>query len=321
MEGKDLEIYNQCLFKTISLHALKSELNARNVYFSPSDTFLMLTLRMRKDILETLQIQHSVVASIENEIKAYEAIKKKSGSSYDCSFPGCPFRCIHHRKYLQHLDNVHHNSKSRVVCQFRHECNRDFPTVQMLKVHVKKDHERRESSVAIKQNQLVQEITTLKCGEKSCNFQSVSNLSALKKHLFTHTDKKEETRCIFCDYKTNTTGTLKSHLSRKHRIQTINLLSSKLVLSGNADETEEPQLEFSDENIIHEESVDDDISEDVEGADETEELFNPEDVFVKALAITINTWMNISGIAYSTVNLIVKEVFDSYERGVDFTKK
>ena len=31
--------------------------------------------------------------------------------------------------------------------------------------------------------------------------------------------------------------------------------------------------------------------------------------------------MNVSNIAYSTVNIIVKEVFESYKKGVAFTKK
>ena len=31
--------------------------------------------------------------------------------------------------------------------------------------------------------------------------------------------------------------------------------------------------------------------------------------------------MNVSNVAYSTVNFIVKEVFSSYEKGVEFTMK
>ena len=33
-----------------------------------------------------------------------------------------------------------------------------------------------------------------------------------------------------------------------------------------------------------------------------------------------NTWMNVKNIAYSTVNLIVTEVFNTYQQGVDVTK-
>ena len=31
--------------------------------------------------------------------------------------------------------------------------------------------------------------------------------------------------------------------------------------------------------------------------------------------------MNVSNIAYSTVNIIVKEVFECYKKGVNYTKK
>ena len=45
------------------------------------------------------------------------------------------------------------------------------------------------------------------------------------------------------------------------------------------------------------------------------------DVFMRALAITFNTWANVKHIPYSTVNLIVKEVFNSYQQGIDQTKE
>lgn len=37
--------------------------------------------------------------------------------------------------------------------------------------------------------------------------------------------------------------------------------------------------------------------------------------------LQFNSWMNVSNIAYSTVNIIVNEVFESYKKGVAFTKK
>ena len=325
MEGRNLEIYNVCLFKTINFEELKSEMVSRQINFSPSDSYVMLTLRLRKEILQSLDIQHALVANLEKEIKIYERTKHKSGSRYDCSVPGCSFVCVHHRKYVEHLNLVHRNTNSRVVCQFRHECSRDFATVGQLKVHITRDHENHRSSVQIRQNQMVQELTSLQCSEKSCNNHKVSNILSLKKHLFSHTDKKEDTQCIFCDYRTNTTGTLKSHLSRKHRIQTVNLLNPKLVkYSGDIgesstleDSTQENEGDFTEE--FGDESFDSPASN-VEDLDDNEDIFDQEDVFVKALAITFNTWMNISGIAYTTVNGIVKEVFDSYDKGVEFSK-
>ena len=89
MEGRDFELYNFCLFKTISLVNLKEALLARNVNFSPSDTYAMLTLRMRRAILENLDIQHSVIESIDLELEVFEKTKQRTGSGYDCSVPGC----------------------------------------------------------------------------------------------------------------------------------------------------------------------------------------------------------------------------------------
>ena len=321
MEGKDLEIYNRSLFKTINFIELKQELVLRSINFSPSDTYILLTLRLRKSILESLDIQHSVVESIDNEIKVYDQTKQRSGSGYSCSIPGCSFRCLRHKKYIHHLGLVHHNTKSRLVCQFRHDCSRDFATVNLLKTHIKRDHEKQLSSVAINQNQLVEEIVTLRCVEKSCSNQVVSNIVALKKHLLTHTNKKELVQCLFCDFKTNTSGTFKSHWSIKHKIQNVNSLNPNLVKYEEGDVAEieenpeilEPGLDSYD-NISDEEVLEEDHE------DEEQERFDNEEVFIKALAITFNTWMNISGVSYTTVNAIVKEVFGSYEKGKDFTK-
>ena len=326
MEGIEFDLYNKCLFKTINYNQLKSELLSRNINFSPSDTYPILTLRMRKDILEKLHIQHSVVQNIDSEIKLFEKVKYKSTSGYRCSFPGCSFQNLQHKRYVYHLQNVHHNSKSRLVCQFRHECTRDFPTVQMLRMHITRDHQRRESSVVLNQNQLVEQITTLKCLENSCGHQSVSSILTLKKHIFSHTDKKEDTKCIFCSYKTNVTGTLKSHISRKHKIQTVSLLNPDIVelrheedgacYSGNPEESRvSARDEVNTDDHLEDLSSEDDENE-VEGTSDLDE-----EVFVKALSITMNTWMNISGIAYSTVNNIVVELFNSYEKGVEYSRQ
>ena len=129
----------------------------------------MLTLRLRKVILENLDIQHSVIESISKELEVFEKKKQRAGSRYDCSVPGCSFCCIRHKRYLDHFDLVHHNTRSRLVCQYRHECSRDFPSVNMLMNHLKKDHGKKDSSASIKQSQLVEKIVTFKCREKSCS--------------------------------------------------------------------------------------------------------------------------------------------------------
>ena len=318
MEGPDFEFYSRCIFRTISIDALQEELQSRNVVYSTSDSYYILTLRLRKKILESLNIHHTVLEEINKELSIYE--KTKNRSRYECFLPGCTFRCLRHRDYVGHLEVVHMNTSSRYVCQFRYECSRDFPTISLLKGHLSKDHSRRLSSVVINQNLLVNQLITLKCPKTSCGHQSVSSITLLKKHLLIHTDKKEEVQCIFCAYKCNTSGTLKSHFSRKHKIQTVDQLNNNVieniekesVIDDSAVQNITTTMEISGQIIEEDLNIENDSS----GIEQE----NSDDIFIKALAITFNTWMNVSGIPYSTVNLIVKEIFRSYERGVEFTK-
>ena len=57
-------------------------------------------------------------------------------------------------------------------------------------------------------------------------------------------------------------------------------------------------------------SQDEDVAES-NVINEDEEL----DVFLKAVAIKFNDWMHLKHIPYSTCNLIVQEVFNSYSEG------
>ena len=63
---------------------------------------------------------------------------------------------------------------------------------------------------------------------------------------------------------------------------------------------------------------DEDVDSDNE--DLIDDTLLDEETFVKSLSIVFNNWMNVSGIPYSTVNLIVSEVFKSYQMGADLTK-
>merc|ERR1711867_233818 len=62
-----------------------------------------------------------------------------------------------------------------------------------------------------------------------------------------------------------------------------------------------------------------DVAEGFSDEDDGGEEFDEEEVFVKALAMTFNEWMNVNNLAYSTVNTVVGEIFNSYEKGVHFT--
>ena len=46
------ELYNKCLFKTISLHQLKLELIRRNISYLFDDSYDILTIKLRVQILK-----------------------------------------------------------------------------------------------------------------------------------------------------------------------------------------------------------------------------------------------------------------------------
>lgn len=341
VEGESFTLYNKCLFKTIDYCTLKSELLKRKVYFMPNDTYRALTFRLRLDILKSDPKQTVLVKDLKRELDSLTANKRNEGKLYFCKINGCLYSSANYRKYLAHLDLVHRKSKSRFCCQFRHECLREFSTVLLLKDHLNSVHFRRTSSVQLKQRQLVQDLTVLKCGESSCGNQSVTSIRELKKHLYAvHTVKKEEVTCLFCSFRTNVTSTLQSHFSRKHKVQTPDLLNTNLMSISEDNDQVVNDSTFED-NYFETRSQCDEILDGVErdsyspdsevltsNIDEMKALeeeaddFDEENckLFVRALAITFNSWMNVKGIAWSTVNSIVTEVFESYRKGVEFTK-
>ena len=318
MEGKDQEIYNKVLFRTASLFELKNGLSERNISYNASDSYYLLTLKLRVVILRANDVQNEVRKSMEEEIEVIVASQRKTpGLRYECSVPGCKFHCLNYSNYLKHLSFLHQNSGSRLVCQYRNKCNRDFQTVQMLKTHFLNSHKNQwRSSLAIRQNQLIEELTSLRCMKNSCGNQISGGIVELKKHLYKHTNKKEEVQCPFCLYLTNNTGTLKQHMSRKHKIQTINELNQGIACDIDPILNEESTVEVPTD-------VENDLSEDVSSDDddpEEDENVDDEIVFVKALSIVFNSWMNVANIPWSTVNDIVAQVFNTYDKGVEFTK-
>ena len=131
MDGKDQEVYNRALFRNINFLELKSELISRNINFSPSDSYFLLTLKLRREILQKNEGNEVLVNKLVEEIAEQDASKHSVANRYRCSLPGCSFICKNHKKYLSHLEFVHQNTKSRLMCQFRHSCTREFPSVSI----------------------------------------------------------------------------------------------------------------------------------------------------------------------------------------------
>ena len=329
MDGKNLELYNKALFRTANYVELKDAIDQREINYYPSDSYYLLTLRLRVDILRECKVQPETRKVMENEIEAFSASQKKTGSKYKCAVPGCPFACLEYSKYLKHLSFLHQNCRSRLTCQYRHECHRDFSSVEMLKTHYNTTHRKKVSSVVIRQNQLVEQLTSIKCSKSSCGNHLESGIQNFKKHLYTHTVNKEEVQCPFCTYQTNVTGTLKQHMSRKHKIQTVESLNSGIVQVSVSTAPADPnEVEFPDDAAdTGDETFDfdapDEGDSDLPDQDTSLEISEPdeEEIFLKALSILFNNWMNIANIPWTTVNDIVAEVFDSYDKGVEYTKR
>ena len=246
---------------------------------------------------------------------------------YVCSITGCGFKSRNHKLLLLHLRSLHQNTNQPIKCQFN-ECDRVLSSVKMLMVHVKTYHTRGEKE-NLNHVKIIENLSVLRCLSVSCQHQQFKTLKELKVHLTSfHTGCYETVDCIFtgCKFANNVTGTLRSHFSKKHRDdQLINLKSEicgteyegeeyqgQLDPVDVSDDTECVQVERSGDEVDITDN-DNDYSED-EAADDL-------NLFTRALAITINSWICVKHIPFTTVNVIVSEVFNSYQKGVDTTKK
>ena len=154
------ELYNQCLFKTITVKNLVNELKKRFIRFSDDEGYHVLTLKLRVHILRESEADSSHILPIINELKYLSAGSRTN--SYTCDLPGCPFKTKIHTNYLNHIRALHLGSKQKVSCQLK-GCKREFQGIIQLENHVKNVHRNRLSTVSMKQKHFVGELTRLKC--------------------------------------------------------------------------------------------------------------------------------------------------------------
>ena len=67
-------IYNKALFRNATLVELKNELEERNISWNPSDSYYLLTLKVRVDILHKTKTFHETRKAMEEEMRADEDI-------------------------------------------------------------------------------------------------------------------------------------------------------------------------------------------------------------------------------------------------------
>ena len=314
------EVYNKLLFKTISFHDLKLELKRRSIPSLLSDTYYILTLKLRLEILKESKVDLVHVQPLIEEIDYFYSQQRKS-KLFECCLIGCPFKARDHKDYVKHLRVLHTNSKQKVECKLR-GCGQEFSGVQMLEMHIKIVHRSRQSLVKLNQNQIVEQFSHLRCLSSSCQHQVVQNIKELKKHVGIHFERLESVSCFFagCDYESTVLKTFQKHISHKHKLQDLDALKPNIVGEGEvvaeittevADASFNSEIDSTHENVYSEDLDEEEESEHLSELSEDEHL----DVFLKAVAIKFNDWMNVKNIPYSTCNMIIQEVFNSYSDG------
>ena len=323
LHGQNETLYIKCLFRTVTFHELKSELISRGMKMN-NDSYYTMTLKLRLSILETENCYQAIQAQIKAELAL---VKEENRTGYKCSVPGCNYCSINYKCLIKHIKAVHGSTKQHLVCQSG-GCTRVLSSLKMLLLHIRTSHQlANRSSVRLKQNQLTEEMSSLKCRLTSCSHQKFKTVKDLKNHLTSvHTDKMQAVECIFCDcsFSADRTGTLRSHFSRKHPIQQVHNLKAEVV--EHVDSCDSTNFQVLDQ--VDAESTGLEISFDLDTTEtfddfEEEEIENEVDsqvLFTRALCIQFNNWSNVQNIANSTVNLKVGEVFNSYQRGVEVTK-
>ena len=162
----DEDIYNKCLFKQITVHDLMTEIERRFIKYDKSESYHLLTLKLRAHILTESQAEESFIKPIVDEINFLSGHSRK-GDFYRCSFPGCTFRSGQHVKYIKHLKILHGSHRGQVSCQLR-GCSRAFSSINLLEIHIKNAHRTRESAVARVRRPMLEAMTVLNCPNTSC---------------------------------------------------------------------------------------------------------------------------------------------------------
>ena len=285
-----------------------------------SDTYLILTLKLRLAILCGASCGTGEQENLKRELEGLVQLKP----GYVCSIGGCGFKSRNNKLLLIHLRSLHKNSNQPIKCQLN-ECDRVMSSVKMLMIHIKTYHTRGKKE-NLNHVKIVEKLSVVKCLSVSCQHQKFKTVKELKAHLTSfHTSRNETVQCIFrdCTFSTTVTGTLKSHFSKKHRDNQLLDLKPEICETENEGEeypTDDVEgsdaIEFVDEICGDEDETNDNDND--FSVDEPDEDLN---LFTRALAITINSWMCVKHIPFTTVNVIVAEVFNSYQKGVDTTKK
>ena len=119
-------------------------------------------------------------------------LNRVKSSNYLCCLVGCIFQTDKHRLYLQHLKKIH-STNQELICNYKHQCGRQFASYGELVKHVKELHSRMESSPKPSTNIEDEECKCILAVCRGRKFQS-------KKDLMSHVinfHKEDHRECIF----------------------------------------------------------------------------------------------------------------------------
>ena len=168
----------------------------------------------------------------------------------------------------------------------------------------------------------------------SCAFKRFSCIKDLKAHLYEHAGKRESVKCPFCfSYSSNNKVTLSSHIRRKHEKQDVFSLRKEFLCDAGVQLSNDHSDNAHDIHTVErEEAVNLDLDETNISGEENENSEDEEDhstgtgsseneIFLRSIANTFNSWMNCKNIPYRTVQEIIGEFFENYDRGMALCKK
>ena len=307
-------------YDNIEILALAHSLGIKSDNLGTIDLDLMLKKILLENILkEETGSEHylNLLRVIDKQIITNRAL------GYTCCLPGCMFTSERHIIYVRHLRQVHCNYP-RLLCQFKHECLREFKDVDSLLSHIKDTH---TTSTAITAcgSSIGCASMAVKCNMVSCGGKTFENVQLLMRHL--NTDHIDEARsCIFkdCCTKFPPNSASRNHFRLKHtKIGKIEVKDTNIVHRVDPQE----KVDLSPMNLDNDTPpyLEDTLSENYENAVLNQlEVETPEndnesslDYFLSAYADFMNRMCNVHFIPYKTMQIIAAESLSQSQKSLE----
>ena len=250
-------------------------------------------------------------------VETKQNLDKKLSSDYLCCMVGCLFRTEKHRNYLAHLKKVH-TTNDRLVCNFMHQCARQFTSFNLLVDHVREIHSNIHSGMS---RNLLPELSVeipCRCDMSSCGGRKFNNIPELMSHINNY-HFQEERACIFenCGTRFNRGSNSRHHFNLKHKkLGQLNLKMKHLEHPTAFESTPRDGSSSRDQtiNINREEGMEELYAEEdfarIEDDSVLEDDDEEDDYFLMQYANFYNKLCHFKFIPYSTVQDIAKEYLE-----------